>query len=229
MQIIAVLYEPISKIIITQLLFIKIYRFCRLKVGPPTKGVYLSALTDFGGAEDEVTSQKIINFEKLIGKKIVWAYFSNNWGSGIKFPETAVRMIHSVGVIPFIRMMPRTVFTDGVADPLYTLQGFIDGKFDSALIKWAQDAKRVGIPIMVEFGTEVNGGWFPWSGILNGGAKTNGYGDPNFPDGPERFRDAYRHIIDLFQKGRCKEYYVVFSCLSTTSNWRYKGATSTME
>ena len=23
---------------------------------------------------------------------------------------------------------------------------------------------------------------------------------PNFPDGPERFRDAYRHIIDLFRK-----------------------------
>ena len=171
-----------------------------VKVGPPSKGVYLSALTDFGGAEDEVTPQKIIDFEKLIGKKIVWAYFSNNWGSGIKFPESAVRAIHSVGVIPFIRMMPRTVYTDGVADPVYTLQGFIDGKFDSDLKKWAQDAKRVGIPMMVEFGTEVNGGWFPWSGLLNGGAKTNGYGDPNFPDGPERFRDAYRHIIDLFRK-----------------------------
>ena len=171
-----------------------------VKVGPPSKGVYLSALTDFGGAEDEVTPQKIIDFEKLIGKKIVWAYFSNNWGSGIRFPESAVRAIHSVGVIPFIRMMPRTVYTDGVADPVYTLQGFIDGKFDSDLKKWAQDAKRVGIPMMVEFGTEVNGGWFPWSGLLNGGAKTNGYGDPNFPDGPERFRDAYRHIIDLFRK-----------------------------
>ena len=81
-----------------------------VKVGPPSKGVYLGALTDFGGAEDEVTPQKIIDFEKLIGKKIVWAYFSNNWGSGIKFPENAVRAIHSVGVIPFIRMMPRTSF-----------------------------------------------------------------------------------------------------------------------
>jgi hypothetical protein len=171
-----------------------------VKVGPPTKGVYLSALTDFGGAEDEVTAQKIIDFEKLIGKKIVWAYFSNNWGTGIKFPESAVRAIHSVGVIPFVRMMPRTAYTDGVADPVYTLQGFIDGKFDNDLKKWAQDEKRVGIPMMVEFGTEVNGGWFPWSGLLNGGAKTNGYGDPNFPDGPERFRDAYRHIIDLFRK-----------------------------
>lgn len=171
-----------------------------IKVGPPIKGVYQSALTDFGGAEDEVTSEKIIDYEKLIGKKIVWAYFSNNWGSGIKFPETAVRAIHSIGVIPFIRMMPRTVYTDGVADPIYTLQGFIEGKFDSDLKIWAQDAKRVGIPIMVEFGTEVNGGWFPWSGILNGGGKTNGYGDPTFPDGPERFRGTYRHIIDLFRK-----------------------------
>lgn len=171
-----------------------------IKVGPPSKGVYQSALTDFGGAEDEVTSQKIIDYEKLIGKKIVWAYFSNNWGSGIKFPETAVRAIHSVGVIPFIRMMPRTAYTDGVADPIYTLQGFIEGKFDIDLKRWAQDAKRVGIPIMVEFGTEVNGGWFPWSGILNGGGKTDAYGNTNYPDGPERFRDAYRHIIDLFRK-----------------------------
>lgn len=171
-----------------------------VKVGPPTKGVYQSALTDFGGAEDEVTSQKIIDYEKLIGKKIVWAYFSNNWGSGIKFPETAVRAIHSVGVIPFIRMMPRSTYTDHVVDPRYTLQGFIDGKFDIDLIKWAQDAKRVGIPIMAEFGTEVNGDWFPWSGILNGGGVTNGYGDPTLADGPERFRDAYRHIIDLFRK-----------------------------
>jgi len=40
---------------------------------------------------------------------------------------------------------------------------------------------------------------FGWSGLFNGGAKTDGYGDPNYPDGPERFRDAYRHIIDLFR------------------------------
>jgi hypothetical protein len=171
-----------------------------IKLGPPSKGVYQSALTDFGGAEDEVTPQKIIDYEKMVGKKIVWAYFSNNWISGIKFPETAVRAIHSVGVIPFVRMMPRTTFTDGVQDPTYTLQGIIDGKFDTDLKNWAQDEKRVGIPIMVEFGTEVNGGWFPWSGILNGAGKTNGYGDPKYPDGPERFRDAYRHIIDLFKK-----------------------------
>jgi hypothetical protein len=170
------------------------------KIGPPTNGVYQSAFADFGGEEDQVTGKKITDYENMVDKKIVWAYFSNNWGSGIKFPEESVRMIHSFGIVPFIRMMPRTDFNEGKPDPIYTLQGFIEGKFDIDLKRWAQDAKRVGIPIMVEFGTEVNGGWFPWSGILNGGGKTDGYGDPNYPDGPERFRDAYRHIIDLFRK-----------------------------
>jgi beta-mannanase len=171
-----------------------------IKIGPPTRGVYESALTDFGGTEDEVSAQKIIGYEKMIGKNITWAYFSNNWKSGIRFPEETVKTIHSLGIVPFIRMMPRTTTTDGIKDPIYTLQGFIDGKFDNDLRRWADDAKRIDIPIMVEFGTEVNGDWFPWSGILNGAGKTDGYGDPNYPDGPERFRDAYIHIIDLFRK-----------------------------
>ena len=51
---------------------------------------------------------------------------------------------------------------------------------------------------MIEFGTEVNGDWFPWCGIYNGDGETNGYGNPEIADGPERFKDAYRHIIDIF-------------------------------
>lgn len=171
-----------------------------IKIAPPKHGVYQGAITDFGGTEDNVTKQKILNFENLIGKKIVWSYFSNNWGSGIKFPEKNVKIIHSLGIVPFIRMMPRTTFTENTIDPNFTLQHIIDGKFDNNLTQWARDAKRVGIPIMVEFGTEVNGYWFPWSGILNGGGNTSAYGDPNYPDGPERFRDAYIHIINLFRK-----------------------------
>lgn len=171
-----------------------------IKVAPPEHGVYQGAITDFGGTEDNVTTQKILSFENLIGKKIVWSYFSNNWGSGIKFPEKSVKIIHSLGIVPFIRMMPRTTFTEETIDPNFTLQRIIDGKFDNNLTQWARDAKRVGIPIMVEFGTEVNGHWFPWSGILNGGGNTSTYGDPKYPDGPERFKDAYIHIINLFRK-----------------------------
>ena len=169
-----------------------------IKVSPPQDGVYNSANTNFGGTEDEVSTQSILDYQKLIDKKIVWAYFSNNWIDEIRFPEESVKIIDNLDIVPFIRMMPRTTFTEGIADPVFTLQSIIDGKFDKELTQWALDAKRTNIPLMVEFGTEANGDWFPWSGILNGADETDNYGDPKIPDGPERFRDAYKHIIDLF-------------------------------
>ncbi len=160
--------------------------------------MYNSANTNFGGTEDKVSTQSILDYQKLIDKKIVWAYFSNNWIDEIRFPKESVKIIDNLDIVPFIRMMPRTTFTEGIADPVFTLQSIIDGKFDKELTQWALDAKRTNIPLMVELGTEANGDWFPWSGILNGGNETDNYKDPEIPDGPERFRDAYKHIIDLF-------------------------------
>ncbi len=166
---------------------------------PPRGSIYHAANPDFGGTEDNVTSERIKSFEALAQKKIVWAYFSNNWYDTIKFPLSQVKTIHKNGKIPFIRLMPRSNFKEGGPDPLYTMQKIIDGEFDKVLADWAMDAKKIGIPLLVEFGTEVNGNWFPWSGSYNGGETTELYGDKNKADGPERFRDAYRHIIDLFR------------------------------
>ena len=177
------------------------YSLYETKITPPVNGIYQGAFANFGGAEDDVRVQNIIDFEKMIGKKIVWAMFSNNWGSeNITFPEKTVLTIHSLGIVPFIRMMPRTDFQAGEQDPEFTLQHIIDGKFDGDLRRWAHDAERIHIPMIVEFGPEMNGDWFPWSGILNGGEKKVGYGDRKSADGPERFRDAYRHIINLFRE-----------------------------
>ncbi len=170
------------------------------KVVPPHKGVYLGAFADFGGSEDQITLHRIVDFEKLVGKRIIWAYFSNNWIDGIKFPKSSVQVCKSLDIIPFIRIMPRSSFQQYRQDPIYTLQKIIDGNFDDDLKRWAQDAKGSNIPLMVEFGTEVNADWFPWNGKYNGNAEKTSYGDPSLPDGPERFRDAYRHIIDIFRK-----------------------------
>jgi len=51
--------------------------------------------------------------------------------------------------------------------------------------------------LLVEFGAEVNGDWFPWNGKYNGAGETAFYGDPNLYDGAERFKDAYKHIINI--------------------------------
>ncbi|NPA35833.1 MAG: hypothetical protein GXO47_03180 [Chlorobi bacterium] len=167
------------------------------KLIEPVSGIYHSAFPDFGGTEDIVTAEKIEDFEALANKEIVWAYFSNNWYDNIQFPSTEVNTINAEGKIPFIRMMPRTNFDEGGPDPNYTMQKIIDGEFDAELTQWAIDAANTNIPLLIEFGTEVNGNWFPWNGQYNGAGETEEYGAPDMPDGPERFRDAYRHIIDI--------------------------------
>ncbi len=178
------------------MLLLTIRPLAGVKVVPPAQGVYHGVFA-FGPREDRVTTSTVRMFENLVGKPVAWAYFSNNWFTGIRFPLSAVRAISRTGAVPFIRMMARSSFD--LPDTVYTLQKIIDGKFDLPLIRWAVAARRTGIPLMVEFGGEMNGNWFPWSGVYNGGDTTTGYGDPALPDGPERFRDAYRHIIDLFR------------------------------
>ncbi|MCK5737369.1 MAG: hypothetical protein KAH21_12865, partial [Spirochaetaceae bacterium] len=163
-------------------------QFYKGKLVAPDTGMYHSAYPDFGGTEDLVTLERIETFENLAGRKNTWAYFSNNWYNAIEFPSNAVETIHSAGMIPFIRMMPRSGFDKGGPDPRYTMQRIIDGDYNLELIRWAIKASQIPYPLLVEFGTEVNGNWFPWNGQYNGGGPT---------DGPERFRDAYRHIINL--------------------------------
>jgi hypothetical protein len=173
-----------------------------LKLVPPPGGrIYHGAYPDFRDTEDFVTASRVRKFERLAGRGIAWAYFSNNWGRKIRFPLRAVRRIQSTGSVPFIRLMARTGWRPGGPDPRYRLQRIIDGDFDSELIGWGRAAARWGRPMLVEFGTEVNGSWFPWNGRWNGGPRRDGFGDPKKADGPERFRAAYRHVRDMIEAG----------------------------
>jgi hypothetical protein len=171
-----------------------------LKLAPPETGIYQGAFPDMGATEDSVTKERILEFDSLVRNPAVWVYFSDNWFKGIIFPGQKVETIKSLGKIPFIRMMPRSGFFENSPDPVYTLQKIIDGIFDNELIQYAKDAKDTKSPLMIEFGCEMNGDWFSWSGKFNGGGNKNEYGNPELADGPERFRDAYRHIINIFRK-----------------------------
>lgn len=170
------------------------------KLLPPVYGVYHSCYPDFSDDEDSVNTFSILNFEALAHKQVAWVYFSNNWWNGIKFPKKEVELIHSLGKIPHIRMMPRSNDVGNGGDPVFSLQKIIDGDFDASLTQWAIDARETMIPLNLEFGVEVNGNWFPWNGSWNGGGTTTEYGNLYEPDGPERFKDAYRHIINLFRR-----------------------------
>jgi len=179
---------------------------------PPGDQIYFAAYPAFQemweNDIDTVEAQRIITFESLAQKELTWASFSQYWADGIIYPKEAVHTIDNEGVIPLIRMEPRSrqngYIVEYLKEKTFSLQNIIDGKFDKELIQWAQDAKKDNIPLLVDFGVEVNGGWFPWNGLYNGGGTTDGYGDPTYPDGPERFKDAYKHIIELFRAQEVK-------------------------
>ena len=179
--------------------------FKKIKLLSPTNSrIYFGAFPDFGGPEDEVSTKRVFDFERLAKKNIAWAYFSQNWFNGIVYPQKAIHAIEAAGTIPFVRLMPRSSEEQFKSEPKFNLQNIIDGRFDVQLREWAREAKEdfvaTGIPLLVDFAVEPNGNWFSWSGTLNGGGITTAYGDPTYPDGPERWRDAYRHIINLFRE-----------------------------
>ena len=167
----------------------------------PPKGdkIYFGAFPDFGGTEDIVTTKRIDDFEKLVGKKPLWAYFSQSWYNGMAYPKKSIEIIHKKGITPFVRLMPRSSEEQFVKEPKFTMQHIIDGLFDIQLHQWAKEAKSHNIPLLIDFAVEANGNWFSWSGIFNGKDTKDGYGDKNYYDGAERYRDAYRHIIDIFR------------------------------
>lgn len=155
------------------------------------------------GEEDDISSEEIETYEGLVGQRVAWVYFSNNWYRNRLFPKDTAFMIRSLGAVPFIRLMLRPSSEQANPDEMkenpFTLQAIIAGKFDEDLKAWGRAAKEFGSPLLVEYGTEVNGEWFCWNGKWHGAGNTGGYGDPRKPDGPERFVAAFRHIVETMR------------------------------
>ena len=176
---------------------------------PPSWGSYLGAFADFNTREayneDHVSGGRIGAFERLAGHKLTWVYFSQQWYRGLRFPRERVLTIWRHGSVPYIAFLPSSGVFYGPGpkqhnpEHRYTLQRIIDGAFDRQLRGWADGARTLGVPLLLSFGAEVNDEWGPWNARWNGADRTDGYGDPTYPDGAERYRDAYRHLVNLFR------------------------------
>lgn len=187
-----------SQVLLVICLTIQQYSFAGdVKLLPPEEGIYHTVFSTMYSSSNKVSAEEIPYFQKLVDKNIVWLNFSNDWFDGIKFPEESVRNIYKAGVLPSIRMMPWSLYSKN--DFKYSLYKIVRGDYDKDLRQWARDLKKTGIPVLIDFAAEPNGDWFPWCGKLNGGNKKNDYGDKNEFDGPEIYRDAYRHVINLFR------------------------------
>ncbi len=164
------------------------------RLGVPESGAYTGVYAEFGDTEDEVTLERIEDFATLVGKRQALVAFGNQWGKG-RFPTEQVLTIRRAGAVPLILWYPEPTEAQkgSVAFPL---EEIIAGRWDDYLDAWGRAAKALQGPLLVSWGLEMNGQWFPWSGIFHGaGARAPG-SDPPRPQGPETFKQAYRHVVD---------------------------------
>lgn len=163
----------------------------------PDKGAYTGAYVDFGEGEDHVTFDAITAFEKMTGKHLAVVAFGNFWGEQA-FPTQKVRIVSGYGAIPLIYWSPwDRPYAEDRGPDRFNLPDILAGKWDAYIDQWADGARNYGKPMLVAWGVEMNGTWFPWSGAYYGGGRVIGQkdGQPLYA-GPELVKQAYRYVVD---------------------------------
>lgn len=158
----------------------------------PSDGAYCGAFLDFGNSEDKVTLEAIEKFERMVGKHQAIIASSSFWGE-LAFPTKNVSLIVRHGAIPLIFWSPwdRPYVQENPPDR-FGLEEILAGKWDAYIDQWALAAKETDTPLLVSWGLEMNGNWFPWSGCWYGGENPGASG----VTGPELFKKAYRYVVD---------------------------------
>ena len=72
----------------------------------------------------------------------------------------------------------------GPEQPAYALKRISAGNFDAYLREWGTALASWGHPVMLRFGHEMNGNWYPWAEGINGNE-------------PGDFAAAWRHVHDV--------------------------------
>lgn len=168
-----------------------------IKLVMPEKGAYTGAYVDFGEGEGHVTLEAIEAFEKMTGKHLAVVAFGNFWGEQA-FPAKQVEIISRYGAVPLIFWSPwDKPYEEGRGPDRFNLPSILSGKWDNYIDRWADAARQYGRPLLVSWGLEMNGTWFPWSGCFYGGGKVVGHKDGvTLYEGPELFKQAYRYVVD---------------------------------
>lgn len=112
------------------------------------------------------------------------ALWFDSWATGNAFDAAGAKALWNQGVMPQFTWEPWNTSLS-VDDPAQIhLQDIINGKWDSYITARGTEFASVGAPIMVRWGHEFNGNWYPW-GIANNNSD------------PTLYVRAYRHVHDL--------------------------------
>ncbi len=167
-----------------------------LRITIPKGSAYAGAYIDFGEREDAVTREAIDRFDQMVGRQQAIVAFSSDWGNQA-FPDRQLRIIYDYGAVPLVYWSPwdRGEMGSPPGAGRFNLQSILDGKWDAYIDMWATQSRALEKPLLVSWGLEMNGFWFPWSGSYSGRDKPV-QGCPKCFAGPETFKRAYRYVVD---------------------------------
>jgi hypothetical protein len=176
----------------------------------PEKGAYTGAYVDFGDGEDDVTLEALGRFEKMVGKHQAIIAFGNFWGEQ-KFALKSAQIVTRYGAVPLIFWSPwEKPYSESMLPARFNLYNILNGMWDAYIDKWAEDARDFGKPLLVAWGIEMNGSWFPWSGYYYGGGQKDLINQPTESLGPRIYKQAYRYVVDRVRAKGAKNIQWVF-------------------
>lgn len=147
--------------------------------------IFHGAMVDGEGNED-LTLAALKNFNSLVFfKNLATVYFTDKWAlnPNLQAPVSKCEIAYSQGAVPFIRLQ-NSEDPDGAPGSMgrFSHSSIVYGKWDTQLKKYAADLQALNNPVILEYGTEINGDWFCWS----------------VDEGPELFKKAFRHLYKIF-------------------------------
>lgn len=134
---------------------------------------------------ESVTDDQLKGFIMNAEKGLATCYFTDKWAQNEKmiFPLEKANICRNNGAVPFIRLQ-NSEDEDGAPGNAgrFAWKNITAGKLDRPLKAYALAVKEFKDIVLLELGTEINGGWFSWS-----------------DEGPEAFKKGFRYIARIFK------------------------------
>jgi hypothetical protein len=133
------------------------------------------------GAYTGWEAAKVTEFENKVGRRMDYIGSFVHWGNESEFPEELAQLAKKEGKTMVIYWEAMDYNNTSAEDPRFTYDSIISGRHDQYITSFAAAAKTYGGPVILIPFEEMNGNWYPWSGIKN----TNSYA---------KHIEAYRYL-----------------------------------
>lgn len=106
------------------------------------------------------------------------------WSNERAFPVQQARDLWARGIMPHWTWEPWDPALSATDPAQITLQDILDGEWDTYISQRGAELAQLGTPVLVRWGHEFNGDWYPWATGLNG-------------EDPRTYVRAYQRVHDL--------------------------------